>query len=77
MIVRPGLVYPSGKPATRPDYDCEVGSLLTRESIKLLKSIGLNALSIFLKSSRNCDEKGVYKPSKLRYNTHIILKIRS
>ena len=31
MIVRPGFVYPSGKPATRPDYDCEVGRLLSRE----------------------------------------------
>ena len=61
MIVRPGLVYPSGNPATITDYDCEVGSLLTRESRELLKSIGSNALSTFLKSSRNCDEKGVYK----------------
>ena len=61
MIVRPGLVYPSGKPATITDYDCEVGSLLTRESRELLKSTESNALSIFLKSSRNCDEKGVYK----------------
>ena len=25
-------------------------------------------------SSRNCDEKKVYKPPKLRYNTHIIFK---
>ena len=47
MIVRPGLVYPSGKPAKRTDYDCDMGSLLTRESIKLLKSIGLSALSPF------------------------------
>ncbi len=31
MIVRPGLVYPSGKPAPITDYDCEAGSLLTRE----------------------------------------------
>ena len=30
-IIRPGLVYPSGKPATRTDYDCEVGRLLSRE----------------------------------------------
>ncbi len=30
-IIRPGFVYPSGKPATRPDYDCEVGRLLSRE----------------------------------------------
>jgi len=47
MIVRPGLVYPSGKPAPRTDYDCEAGSLLTRESRELLKSIGSNALSTF------------------------------
>ena len=47
MIVRPGLVYPSGKPAKRTDYDCDMGSLLTRESMKLLKSIGLSALSPF------------------------------
>ena len=45
MIVRPGLVYPSGKPATITDYDCEVGSLLTRESRELLKSNESNALS--------------------------------
>ena len=61
MIVRPGIVNPSSKLATRPNDDCEVGSLLTRESRELLKSIGSNALSTFLKSSRNCDEKGVYK----------------
>jgi len=49
MIVRPGLVYPSGMPATRTDYDCEVGSLLTRESRELLKSNESNALSPFVK----------------------------
>ena len=32
-IIKPGLVYPSGKPATIPDYDCEVGSLLSRELV--------------------------------------------
>ena len=51
MIVRPGLVYPSGKPATITDYDCEVGSLLTRESRELLKSNESNALSTFLARS--------------------------
>ena len=51
MIVRPGLVYPSGMPATRTDYDCEVGSLLTRESRVLLKSNESNALSTFLARS--------------------------
>ena len=45
MIVRPGLVYPSATAATKTDYDCEVGSLLTRESRELLKSNGSNALS--------------------------------
>jgi len=30
-IIKPGFVYPSGKPATRPNYDCEVGRLLSRE----------------------------------------------
>ena len=35
-MIRPGLVYPSGKPATRSDYDCDVhfnavGRLSSRE----------------------------------------------
>tara|TARA_B100000287_G_scaffold430147_1_gene484835 strand:- start:336 stop:581 length:246 start_codon:yes stop_codon:yes gene_type:complete len=30
-MIRPGLVYPSGKPATRTDYDCDVGRLSSRE----------------------------------------------
>ena len=51
MIVRPGLVYPSAIAATKTDYDCEVGSLLTRESRELLKSIESNALSTFLARS--------------------------
>ena len=45
MVVSPGLVYPSGKPATTPDYDCEVGNLLTRESWGQLKSFVSKALS--------------------------------
>jgi len=32
MIVRPGIVCPSSILATRTNDDCEVGSLLTRES---------------------------------------------
>ena len=51
MIVRPGLVYPSATAATKTDYDCEVGSLLTRESRELLKSNESNALSTFLARS--------------------------
>ena len=51
MIVRPGLVYPSAIAATKTDYDCEVGSLLTRESRELLKSTESNALSTFLARS--------------------------
>ncbi len=51
MIVRPGTVNPSSKLATRPNDDCEVGSLLTRESRELLKSIESNALSTFLARS--------------------------
>jgi len=47
MIVRPGIVNPSSKLATRPNDDCEVGSLLTRESRELLKSTESNALSTF------------------------------
>ena len=47
MIVRPGLVYPSGKPAKRTDYDCDMGSLLTRESWGQLKSDVSKALSPF------------------------------
>ena len=47
MIVRPGIVGPSSKLATRTNDDCEVGSLLTRESRELLKSNESNALSIF------------------------------
>ena len=49
MIVRPGIVNPSSKLATKPNDDCEVGSLLTRESRELLKSIVSNALSPFVK----------------------------
>ena len=44
-IVRPGFVYPSGKPATTTNDDCEVGSLLTRESWEQLKSGESKALS--------------------------------
>jgi len=47
-IVRPGFVHPSGKPATITNDDCEVGSLLTRESWGQLKSDESKALSIFL-----------------------------
>ena len=47
MIVRPGIVGPSSKLATRPNDDCDVGSLLTRESRELLKSTESNALSTF------------------------------
>jgi len=47
MIVRPGIVDPSSKLATRTNDDCEVGSLLTRESRELLKSNESNALSPF------------------------------
>jgi len=54
MIVRPGLVYPSGKPATITDYDCEVGSLLTRESWERLKSDGSKALSSFVSFMIQC-----------------------
>ncbi len=48
-MIKPGLVYPSGKPATRTDYDCEVGSLSSRESWGQLKSGESKALSPFLK----------------------------
>jgi hypothetical protein len=51
MIVRPGIVGPSSKLATRPNDDCEVGSLLTRESRELLKSTESNALSTFLNNT--------------------------
>ena len=47
MIVSPGIVYPSSKLATRPNDDCEVGILLTRESWVQLKSDGSKALSPF------------------------------
>ena len=46
-MIRPGLVYPSGKPATRTDYDCEVGRLSSRESWEQLKSGVSKALSNF------------------------------
>ena len=46
-MIKPGLVYPSGKPATRTDYDCEVGSLSSRESWGQLKSGESKALSNF------------------------------
>ena len=52
-MIRPGLVYPSGKPATRPDYDCEVGRLSFRESWGQLKSGESKALSNFFKCN-NC-----------------------
>jgi len=57
MIVRPGLVNPSSKLATRPNDDCEVGSLLTRESRELLKSIVSNALSPFVKKEGLISQK--------------------
>jgi CxxC motif-containing protein (DUF1111 family) len=47
MIVSPGIVCPSSKLATRPNDDCEVGNLLTRESWVQLKSDGSKALSPF------------------------------
>ena len=54
-MIKPGLVYPSGKPATRTDYDCEVGRLSSRESWEQLKSGVSKALSNFF-------EKKVKKP---------------
>ena len=48
MIVRPGIVCPSSSLATRPNDDCDVGILLTRESWVQLKSDGSKALSPFL-----------------------------
>ena len=47
MIVRPGIVCPSSSLATRPNDDCDVGILLTRESWVQLKSDGSKALSPF------------------------------
>ena len=52
MIVRPGLVYPSATAATKTDYDCEVGSLSSRESWEQLKSDGSKALSPFLNEKK-------------------------
>ena len=52
MIVSPGIVCPSSKLATRPNDDCEVGNLLTRESRELLKSNESNALSTFFNNLR-------------------------
>ena len=55
-IIRPGLVYPSGKPATRPDYDCEVGRLLSRELVcksgQDVYRLALDSLKKFTKMSR-------------------------
>ena len=48
MIVRPGIVCPSSSLATRPNDDCEVGILLTRESWGQLKSDVSKALSPFI-----------------------------
>ena len=45
MVVSPGIVGPSSKLATRPNDDCEVGNLLTRESWGQLKSFVSKALS--------------------------------
>ena len=52
MIVRPGLVCPSSSLATRPNDDCDVGILLTRESWVQLKSDGSKALSPFLNEKK-------------------------
>ena len=52
MVVSPGIVGPSSKLATRPNDDCEVGNLLTRESRELLKSNESNALSTFFNNFR-------------------------
>ena len=49
MVVSPGIVGPSSKLATRPNDDCEVGNLLTRESWGQLKSFVSKALSTFFK----------------------------
>ncbi len=54
-MIRPGLVYPSGKPATRTDYDCEVGRLSSRESWEQLKSGGSKALSNLFEN--NCKKQ--------------------
>jgi hypothetical protein len=67
-MIRPGLVYPSGKPATRTDYDCEVGSLSSRESWGQLKSGESKALSNFFEKK---SEKTVYKHKRTCYNIHI------
>ena len=50
-MIKPGLVYPSGRPATKMNYDHEVGRLSSRESRELLKSNGSNALSNFFRNN--------------------------
>ena len=63
-IIRPGLVYPSGKPATRPDYDCEVGRLLSRELGRKSRSGCLSTSSRFFeKVHENVTKKGFTKRS--------------
>lgn len=61
-IIRPGLVYPSGKPATRTDYDCEVGRLLSRELGRKSRSGCLSTSSRFFeKVHENVTKKGFTK----------------
>ena len=56
-MIKPGLVYPSGKPATRTDYDCDVhfnavGRLSSREvDWKSGMQMFIGNLSNFLKKS--------------------------
>ena len=61
-MIRPGLVYPSGKPATRPDYDCEVGRLLSRELVcKSGQDVYRLALDSLKKVHENVTKKGFTK----------------
>lgn len=55
-MIRPGLVYPSGKPATRTDYDCEVGRLSSREVD------WKSGIQMFIGNLSNFFEKKVKKP---------------
>ena len=67
-MIRPGLVYPSGKPATRPDYDCEVGRLLSRE-------LGRKSRSGCLSTSSRFFDKVHEKVTKKRFTNNTICGI--
>ena len=68
MIVRPGIVCPSSSLATRPNDDCEVGMLLSRE-------LGRKSRSGCLSTSSRFFGKVHEKVTKKRFTNNTICGI--